>query len=387
MSIVKTCFIKAPKKCERSFTSACLTILNSPDGWSRMGVKFTKTDDEKTADYKISLATDTYIKNKCGFGGMSCTIMTTGICFINIRNWEKGSDKSGLTLAGYRKYVVNHEVGHMLGLDDHFDKYKGKNPPRAPVMVQHTIGTNGYKANNVPLDSEIKRGADNIGIKTGPPKKGGEAFVTLNHMSHLFPTCDVDKLKRLKLHPTSIYMMTPHAYATKVFDIIESNIGDLGQYSITDASSNAGGDLAGMIPRFNKINSVELNKVVFKFLKHNMKVLYPGNKNVKYANANYMDVYKKLKQDIVYMDPPWGEHYEDNKTMSLTYTDAKGVDRNIIATANELYENAMFIIFKVPLNYKMLDLKKLKKWKSSIFPITSPFKKRVKKYTLIILNK
>jgi len=55
---------------------------------------------------------------------------------------------------------------------------------------------------------------------------------------------------------------------------------------------------------FKKVNSVELQKIHCKALKNNIQI-YNCN-NVKIFCNNYLDIMKKIKQDIINFDPPWG---------------------------------------------------------------------------------
>lgn len=59
---------------------------------------------------------------------------------LNLRRWTLGAETWGGDLAGYRTYLINHEVGHGLGHQHAECPAPGR---RAPVMMQQTLGLQG----------------------------------------------------------------------------------------------------------------------------------------------------------------------------------------------------------------------------------------------------
>ena len=66
---------------------------------------------------------------------------------INAIRWTRGAVSFGDDLAAYRIYVINHEIGHSLGLGHAACPGPGR---KAPVMLQQTIGLDGCTANPWP---------------------------------------------------------------------------------------------------------------------------------------------------------------------------------------------------------------------------------------------
>ena len=62
---------------------------------------------------------------------------------LNLRRWVLGAAAYGSDVAGYRTYLVNHEVGHGIG---HAHAYCGGKGKAAPVMMQQTYGLKGCTA-------------------------------------------------------------------------------------------------------------------------------------------------------------------------------------------------------------------------------------------------
>ena len=75
---------------------------------------------------------------------------------LNFERWTQGVPRHGADLETYRRYMINHEIGHLLG--QWHELCPGPGRP-APVMQQQTIGLHGYVANPWPyLDGRRYRG-------------------------------------------------------------------------------------------------------------------------------------------------------------------------------------------------------------------------------------
>lgn len=73
-------------------------------------------------------------------GELSCG--NAGRAVLNYLRWVDGISYYGTDLTGYRTYLVNHEVGHILG---HGHQYCSAPGAYAPVMEQQTKGLQGCK--------------------------------------------------------------------------------------------------------------------------------------------------------------------------------------------------------------------------------------------------
>ena len=90
---------------------------------------------------------------------------------LNVARWVEAVPGYGASLATYRQYMVNHEVGHRLGLGH--ERCPGRGRP-APVMQQQTLGLHGCTANAWPYPDGTDRYAGPVGAYNDkiPPREG-----------------------------------------------------------------------------------------------------------------------------------------------------------------------------------------------------------------------
>lgn len=83
---------------------------------------------------------------------LSCAHVGRDITYINSERWQKGSNFHDVPIPAYRKYVILHEVFHLLGMPH----YECPGPgAKAPVMLQQTYRLDGCKFNNKPTEPEL----------------------------------------------------------------------------------------------------------------------------------------------------------------------------------------------------------------------------------------
>ncbi len=118
------------------FAHTVMSTLNDPRGWGADGsITFARTDGD--ADLRVVLASPDLVDEMCApletVGKVSCGIK--GHAVLNYLRWVEGSQAWGGDKVGYRQYLVNHEVGHVLG---HRHEYCGGAGQVAPLMQQQT---------------------------------------------------------------------------------------------------------------------------------------------------------------------------------------------------------------------------------------------------------
>jgi len=118
------------------FAAYVMETLNDLRGWGAGGAfSFARTDDD--ADYRVVLASPTTVDRLCAplrtQGEVSCAI--NGHATINYARWVTATPEFSGIVRTYRQYVVNHEVGHLLGHGHATCPGAGQ---LAPVMQQQT---------------------------------------------------------------------------------------------------------------------------------------------------------------------------------------------------------------------------------------------------------
>lgn len=128
-------------------------ILAHPRGWAAHG-KGSFQLVTSDADFVIRIATPATADRLClaqGFdtrGELNCE--TADGVVVNLRRWMLGSPTFAGPAAEYRHLIINHEIGHEIGIRKHLG-CAGPGKP-APVMMQQIKGLDGCRSNAWPYD-------------------------------------------------------------------------------------------------------------------------------------------------------------------------------------------------------------------------------------------
>ena len=97
------------------FAAAAMATLTDPRGWGRSGFSFVADD---ASELTVVLAEPDRVDALClpleTKGNASC--QNGPVVALNARLWRDGSDDWDASVDDYRTYLVNHEVGHLIGL-------------------------------------------------------------------------------------------------------------------------------------------------------------------------------------------------------------------------------------------------------------------------------
>jgi Protein of unknown function (DUF3152) len=145
-----------------AFADAVDAILADPRGWKGEGLRFQRVPELAPAEFTIFLASPVTSELMCAGGGLrterysSCRL--PGQVIINWARWMAAVPNYGASIAVYRAYAINHEVGHELGYGHEACPAPGQ---PAPVMQQQTYGLRGCTAYAWPYLNGMRY--------TGPP--------------------------------------------------------------------------------------------------------------------------------------------------------------------------------------------------------------------------
>ncbi|GGY43349.1 DUF3152 domain-containing protein [Streptomyces omiyaensis] len=130
-------------------------ILAHPRSWAAHGRgRFQLVD--ANADFVIRIATPDTADALCArqgldtHGELNCE--TTEGVVVNLKRWILGSPTFAGPPEQYRHLIINHEVGHEIGIRQHLG-CGGPGRP-APAMMQQIKGLDGCRSNAFPYDED-----------------------------------------------------------------------------------------------------------------------------------------------------------------------------------------------------------------------------------------
>ncbi|MGY4719199.1 DUF3152 domain-containing protein [Naumannella huperziae] len=120
-------------------------ILHDDRSWQRSeNLRFDFVGSGESADLTINIATPATTDKNClparTGGELSCR--NGNEVNLNAKRWLLGARAYGDDMENYRRYLVNHEVGHFLGHGHEGCPAAGE---RAPLMMQQTKGVGKCK--------------------------------------------------------------------------------------------------------------------------------------------------------------------------------------------------------------------------------------------------
>lgn len=136
------------------FEDAAKATLTDTRGWTRAGFRF--VFDAPDAPYRLVLAEGPEVDALCRpydtHRTYSCQLGP--VVALNADRWRSATPQWTGDLATYRQMLVDHEVGHLLGLKHPSPQCPQPGVP-ARVMAQQSTELHGCLPNPWPLDDEI----------------------------------------------------------------------------------------------------------------------------------------------------------------------------------------------------------------------------------------
>lgn len=138
------------------FREVARATLSDIRGWTlNHNVGYTRVRSDQ--DFRLILASPEEVDRASPICSPRWSCRVGDQVLINDRRWQNATPTWPLSLSEYRHYVINHEVGHWLGLG-HTD-CPGEDRD-APVMMQQSKGLQGCRARVWPKHWERERVAE-----------------------------------------------------------------------------------------------------------------------------------------------------------------------------------------------------------------------------------
>jgi 16S rRNA G966 N2-methylase RsmD len=178
--------------------------------------------------------------------------------------------------------------------------------------------------------------------------------------------------KHILMDDVAKYSITLPEKADMITEIIRKNYqltfptDNLDELIITDAMACIGGNTLSFSKCFKEVNANEINTTRFQYLVHNMKEY--ERTNISFYNDNYLNIIHKLKQHIVFIDPPWGGPiYKSQYKMDIMIQYDEEANQPVKEVKlDEIIDNIFsdemtkMIIYKLPINHNIDNIKKYK---------------------------
>ena len=133
------------------FAEAVDATLADPASWGGQGRWALQRVSTSGADFVIRLATPATVDKVCATVGLDTrgyvSCRAGNLVMINLNRWLAAVPEYRGDVALYRQYVINHEVGHLLGYGHQACPGPGR---LAPVMQQQSFRLNGCLPNGSP---------------------------------------------------------------------------------------------------------------------------------------------------------------------------------------------------------------------------------------------
>lgn len=195
------------------------------------------------------------------------------------------------------------------------------------------------------------------------------------NFSKIFPYKEGVDRNKLMMTDIGFYSITPALDADNMVDLIAKHITTkpLNELVITESNGGLGGNTLAFAKKFLSVNTAEYSNLHCDILRHNIN-LY-GYSNVNLFCTSYLNVFEQLKQDVVFMDPPWfGPGYKYVKKLYLY------VGEYLVEDIINIIKNRIkLLVLKVPFNYDIDYFKKKVEHKNLVIY-------KIKNYQMLIVD-
>lgn len=163
----------------------------------------------------------------------------------------------------------------------------------------------------------------------------------------------------LQITNIGLYSITKPYVTKEILNIMKAQINiklnkETTDLIITDGTGGVGGDAIMFTNNFKYTNIVEIIDIHYNVIINNLKAYH--RQNYKVYNDNYVTIFDKLEQDIIYLDSPWGGiGYKEQKYTELYLFNS---DISFNSFIDRLSTKTKLIFIKCPINYNVFQLSK-----------------------------
>jgi hypothetical protein len=179
------------------------------------------------------------------------------------------------------------------------DSHDGEEIKTKASVLKKGAATKPTSSSNSDLPGNIPSGKKNFFFSAVPPELRKDLQLDQEAMYSVTNQRDADSMSKILLaHIEKVYQKFPSSDKDK----------DKGKrWIITDGTACVGGNVISFAKYFDGVNAVEIDQIRFDMLARNVGVLGLDEDNkVQLYQGNYVEGYRELRQDIIFMDPPWG---------------------------------------------------------------------------------
>lgn len=165
----------------------------------------------------------------------------------------------------------------------------------------------------------------------------------------VFPHLSIPDRQKIRYDWCAVYSTSSYKAADLIGNIILNYISP--DSTITDGTAGIGGNTAVFRKRFKNVNAVEIDDTRYDMLRHNMDICKTNN--ITFYHDNYLKVCRQLKQDAIFLDPPWGGarvHLDNKPRLFLSYIPIEYICKRLI-------DSVKIIAIKVPVTYDVQRLR------------------------------
>jgi len=164
----------------------------------------------------------------------------------------------------------------------------------------------------------------------------------------------------IQMDRVSLFSVTPARQADEMTKILLSLPGISSESTITDGTACVGGNTVSFARFFAHVNAVEMDAKRCDMLINNVEVCrkharakggdFPAF--VKFFSENSLDLIPRLRQDIVFLDPPWGGKDYKSKTTVPLFLSSKPIHEVVIYCLR----HTKYVALKLPKNAELMQL-------------------------------